>query len=67
METRTDMYGYVVQLVILDQKEVYTRQDGVTVKLAIGTGWSRALSIFSAMQPGDWVPPAPPPEPPVEA
>ena len=59
METRTDMYGYVVQLVILDQKEVYTRQDGVTVKLAIGTGWTRALNILNSMQPGDWVPPEP--------
>ena len=62
METRTDMYGYVVQLVILDQKEVYTRQDGVTVKLAIGTGWTRALNIFNSMQPSGWVPPEPPPE-----
>lgn len=62
METRIDMYGYEVRLVILDGMEVYTRQDGVTVKLAIGTGWTRALNIFGSMQPGGWVPPEPPPE-----
>jgi hypothetical protein len=59
METRIDIYGYEVRLVILDGMEVYTRQDGVTVKLAIGTGWTRALNIFNSMQPGDWVPPEP--------
>ncbi len=57
METRTDMYGYVVQLVILDQQEVYTRQDGVTVKFPLGAGWPRALNVFNGMIPAGWVPP----------
>ncbi len=62
METKTDMYGLIIRLTILDKQEVYLRQDNLIVKLPIGSGWDRALSVMNAHQPANWMPPEPPPE-----
>jgi len=59
METKTDMYGKTIRLTAVDHFEVYAREDGVTVKYPIGTGWVRALNVFNSMQPDGWVPPEP--------
>lgn len=62
METRTDMYGLLITLTPEPGCEVYTRDHGGVLRLPLGSGWDRALSVFNAMQPEGWVPPEPPPE-----
>lgn len=59
METRTDMYGLLITLTLEPDLEVYTRDHGGVLRLPLGSGWSRALSVFNGMQPEGWVPPEP--------